>query len=120
MNKTVMIVDDQLGIRLLLEEIIKNEGHQVISAENAKEALDLLEDSNPDLLLVDYKLPIMDGHALLKHLEEQGKIIPTILMSGLADEAAKKTEGCQLVKEVFAKPFNIEDARKQINQLLEE
>lgn len=115
-----MIVDDQLGIRLLLEEIIKSEGHKVISAENGKEALKILEKSNPDLMLVDFKLPVMDGHALLKHLEDQGRIIPTILMSGLADEAAKKTEGLTIVKDIFAKPFNVDDARQQINQMLEQ
>ncbi|MDC3416789.1 response regulator [Aquibacillus salsiterrae] len=120
MNKTVMIVDDQLGIRLLLEEIVKSDGHEVVSLENAKEALDTLQTTNPDLLIVDFKLPIMDGHALIAKLEEQGKYIPTILMSGLADEAAKKVEGSKIVKEVFAKPFNIEDARRTINRLLQE
>ncbi|MDL4839172.1 response regulator [Aquibacillus rhizosphaerae] len=119
MKKTVMIVDDQLGIRLLLEEIIKSEGHSVFTAENGKEALDKIEQTKPDLLLIDFKLPIMDGHTLIQQLEQQDIRIPTILMSGLADEAAKKCEGLETVKQVFAKPFNVEEARRHINRLLE-
>ncbi|WP_186576540.1 response regulator [Aquibacillus kalidii] len=118
MDKTVMIVDDQLGIRLLLEEIIKSEGHKVVTAENGKEALDKIQEVEPDLLLVDFKLPIMDGHTLLQTLEDQGTTIPTILMSGLAEEAAKKTENIKCIKKVFAKPFNIDDARQDIQNLL--
>jgi two-component system, response regulator, stage 0 sporulation protein F len=119
MDKTIMIVDDQLGIRLLLEEIIKSEGHKVVTAENGKEALDKILENEPDLLIVDFKLPIMDGHKLLSELEAQGKEIPTILMSGLAEEAAKKTAGIKSIKKVFAKPFNIDDARQHIKELLQ-
>ncbi|MCT2538287.1 response regulator [Aquibacillus koreensis] len=118
MGKRVMIVDDQIGIRLLLEEIIKSEGHAVTACENGKEAFDKINKEAPDLLVVDYKLPIMDGYALIKSLEEQGTNIPTILMSGLADEASKKCEGLSTVKNIFAKPFNVEDARETINRLL--
>ncbi|MRH43987.1 response regulator [Aquibacillus halophilus] len=118
MGKTVMIVDDQLGIRLLLEEIVKGEGYQVVTAENGKEALDKIEKSKPDLLIIDFKLPIMDGFAVLNHLDQLGEKIPAIIMSGLAEEAAAKVKDLPMVKEVFAKPFDVEDARKHINRLL--
>ncbi|QDP41685.1 response regulator [Radiobacillus deserti] len=120
MKKTVMIVDDQMGIRLLLEEVVKAAGHDVMTAENGKEALDKMKGKRPDLLLIDYKLPIMDGPTLLSHLEEQGQIIPAIMMSGLVEEAMVHKERFENVKEVFAKPFNVEEARDHINRLLKE
>ncbi len=113
-----MIVDDQLGIQLLLEEIVKSTGHQAIIAGNGKEALDMIEKEFPDLLIVDYKLPIIDGFRLISQLEETGIFIPTILMSGLADEIAEKAEKMQSVQYIFAKPFDIDVARTQINRLL--
>ncbi|SDK15646.1 response regulator [Sediminibacillus albus] len=120
MAKTVMIVDDQPGIRLLLEEILKSEGYRITTAENGKEALDKIEIEQPDLLMVDYKLPIMDAKALLHKLEEKGIHIPAILMSGLSEEIEGKQDQFPMVKEIFAKPFNIEDARYRVNRILSE
>ncbi|UFT98973.1 response regulator [Radiobacillus kanasensis] len=120
MKKTVMIVDDQMGIRMLLEEVVKAEGHEVMTAENGKDALDKIKQKRPDLMLIDYKLPIMDGPTLLTHLEEQGENIPAIMMSGLVEEATLHTERFEQVKEVFAKPFDVDEAREHINRLLRE
>nr|WP_255639702.1 response regulator [Aquibacillus saliphilus] len=114
-----MIVDDQLGIRLLLEEIVKSEGYQVVSAENGKQALEKISMKKPDLLIVDFKLPIIDGHELLRQLEQQELQIPAILMSGMAEVAAEKIKDLKMVKEIFAKPFDIEHVRKQIHRLLD-
>ncbi|QTN00884.1 response regulator [Sediminibacillus dalangtanensis] len=118
MKKTVMIVDDQPGIRLLLEEILKTEGYEIKTAENGKEALDKIVNEPPDLLMVDYKLPIMDASALLHRLAERGVTVPAILMSGLAEELEGKKDQFPMVKEIFAKPFNIEEARERVNRIL--
>ncbi|WP_153463532.1 MULTISPECIES: response regulator [Sediminibacillus] len=120
MKKTVMIVDDQPGIRLLLEEILKTEGYQIKTAENGKEALDKIVNEPPDLLMVDYKLPIMDASALLHRLEEEGVTVPAILMSGLSEEIEGKKDQFPMVEEIFAKPFNIDDARERVNRILAE
>lgn len=69
MSKTVLVVDDQIGIRLLLEEVIQQEGYNVELALNGKEALDKILDNKPDLIMLDYKLPIIDGPTLVKKLE---------------------------------------------------
>lgn len=118
MTRTVLIVDDQLGIRLLLEEIVKSEGYKAFSCANGKEALAFVEQAPPDLILIDFRLPIIDGATVIERLEESGKYIPTIIMSGLAEEAKSKTKNFSSVKEVFSKPFNIEDAKFHINRLL--
>ena len=118
MQKTVMIVDDQPGIRLLLEEVIKNEGYETVTAENGKEALDKIIERSPDLLIVDYKLPIINALELLALLQEKGIEVPTILMSGLAEELTEKKIEIPMVREIFAKPFNIEDARRHVNRIL--
>lgn len=120
MAKTVLIVDDQLGIRLLLEEIVKSEGYQVFSCANGKEALAFIEQTPPDLMLIDLRLPIIDGAAIIEKLEADQNFIPTIMMSGLAEEAKRKTKEFSSVKEIFSKPFNIEDAKYHINRLLKE
>ncbi|MDC3425058.1 response regulator [Aquibacillus sp. 3ASR75-11] len=120
MKKKVMIVDDQPGIRLLLEEVLKNEGYEIITAENGKQALDkVLTTEPPDLIIIDYKLPIMDGSTVIKELDARGIKTSVIIMSGLAEEAIREKDNFDMVKDVFAKPFNIEDARETIKKIVE-
>ncbi len=90
MEKTVLVVDDQIGIRMLLEEVISHEGYRVEQAMNGQEALDKIKQDSPDLIMLDYKLPIIDGEALVQLLEEDGFAIPTVVMSGLPDERKVK------------------------------
>jgi len=62
----IMIVDDEVGIRDLLSEILADEGHQVLLAENAESARRLRERQRPDLVLLDIWMPDTDGITLLK------------------------------------------------------
>lgn len=116
--KNILIVEDQAGIRFLLEEIIRNDGHHVSSYMNGYEALVDIEKGLPDLLILDYHLPIINGGEIVKQLESKGYLIPTILMSGLIDDVRKKTLDLKSVKAYFGKPFDVFDVIKQINALL--
>ncbi|WP_017471061.1 response regulator [Amphibacillus jilinensis] len=120
MDKSVLIVDDQKGIRFLLEEIMRSEGYRVSSCQDGHSAIKSVENEPPDLLIIDYRLPMMNGGKVIAHLEAEGYQIPTIVMSGLIDEIKPKIMGCKSVKGYFSKPFNIVDAKKQVNQLLQD
>ncbi len=113
MDKSVLVVDDQIGIRILLEEIIKNEGYQVNSVDNGQEALRFIVSEKPDLLLIDFWLPLMNGGEVIKRMEQNGLFIPTILMSGLPDEAKEKTRSFKSISQIIGKPFSV----SQIQQL---
>ncbi len=63
---TILVVDDELGIRALLSEILSDEGHSVEVAENAAQARTLREQCKPDLVLLDIWMPDVDGVTLLK------------------------------------------------------
>lgn len=120
MSKTVLVVDDQSGIRLLLEEIIKNEGHHVKSCEHGSAAIACVKKIKPELIIMDYRLPLMDGCQVVEQLENEGIVIPTILMSGLVDEVKEKSKDLKSVKSYFSKPFNIHIVKDEINKLLDE
>ena len=62
----IMVVDDEVGIRELLSEILREEGHQVRLADSASQARDLRSRSKPDLVLLDIWMPDSDGVTLLK------------------------------------------------------
>src|SRR5260363_57993 len=82
---TILVVDDEIGIRELLTEILHDEGHIVEIAANAREARDCRLRGAPDLVLLDIWMPDTDGMTLLKEWASQGQLtIPVIMMSGHA------------------------------------
>jgi DNA-binding NtrC family response regulator len=80
---TILVVDDELGIRALLSEILTDEGHTVELAENAAQARQVRESLRPDLVLLDIWMPDVDGVTLLKEWGASGQLsMPVIMMSG--------------------------------------
>ncbi|MBV8031050.1 MAG: sigma-54-dependent Fis family transcriptional regulator [Betaproteobacteria bacterium] len=81
----ILVVDDEVGIRELLSEILADEGHQVSLAESATEARKSRERERPDLVLLDIWMPDADGITLLKEWAASGQLtMPVIMMSGHA------------------------------------
>jgi DNA-binding NtrC family response regulator len=79
----VLVVDDEIGIRELLSEILRDEGYQVRLAENASQARELRGQGRPDLVLLDIWMPDTDGITLLKEWAASGMLtMPVVMMSG--------------------------------------
>src|SRR5690242_2428131 len=79
----ILVVDDEVGIRELLSEILADEGHQVLVAESAGEARRMRERGRPDLVLLDIWMPDTDGISLLKEWAASGQLtMPVVMMSG--------------------------------------
>jgi DNA-binding NtrC family response regulator len=82
-SKKILVVDDEIGIRELLSEILFDEGYQVFLAENAEQARAYRLENEPDLVLLDIWMPDTDGIALLKEWVEQELLtMPVVMMSG--------------------------------------
>ena len=83
MAKEILVVDDEIGIRELLSEILFDEGYHVVVAESAAQARDLRERQTPDLVLLDIWMPDTDGISLLREWVAQDLLtMPVIMMSG--------------------------------------
>lgn len=82
-SKQILVVDDEVGIRELLSEILFDEGYQVHLAENAEQARAFRNEHEPDLVLLDIWMPDTDGVTLLKEWVEQDLLtMPVVMMSG--------------------------------------
>jgi DNA-binding NtrC family response regulator len=82
-SKRILVVDDEIGIRELLSEILFDEGYQVHMAENAEQARAYRNEREPDLVLLDIWMPDTDGITLLKEWVEQDLLtMPVVMMSG--------------------------------------
>lgn len=82
-SKQILVVDDEIGIRELLSEILFDEGYQIHLAENAEQARAYRKEHEPDLVLLDIWMPDTDGITLLKEWVEQELLtMPVVMMSG--------------------------------------
>ena len=113
----ILVVDDELGIRDLLSEILNDEGHQVEVAENAAQARAARLRDRPDLVLLDIWMPDTDGVTLLKEWSSTGALtMPVIMMSGHAtiDTAVEATKiGASAFLE---KPITLQKLLKAVEQ----
>jgi DNA-binding response OmpR family regulator len=81
MSQTILVVDDEPNIRLLYKKELRDEGYEVLLAGDAREALKTLEQVRPDLIVLDIKMPGMDGIETLGRILGRDSAIPVILNS---------------------------------------
>jgi len=113
----ILVVDDELGIRDLLSEILNDEGHNVEVAENAAQARAARLRDRPDLVLLDIWMPDTDGVTLLKEWSSTGVLtMPVIMMSGHAtiDTAVEATKIGALA--FLEKPITLQKLLKAVEQ----
>jgi DNA-binding NtrC family response regulator len=113
----ILVVDDEMGIRELLSEILGDEGHVVATAENAQQARELRAAGAPDLVLLDIWMPDTDGVTLLKEWQRDGLLtMPVIMMSGHAtiDTAVEATRIGAL--NFLEKPISLQKLLKAVQQ----
>ena len=104
----ILIVDDDRFTRLAVEKYLRSFGHNVLTAEDGREALELVKEHEPDLILLDLMMPVMDGETFLQKLrKELGKQdLPVIALTALAqkDKVVKILRFGAL--DYITKPFN--------------
>jgi len=106
----ILVVDDHYPMRVALEELLKQMGHDVLGAKNGKEALAIQKRQPADVLLTDIFMPEMDGYEVIQKFKEQFPTVPVIAMTG---GMARKPDGPYLeiarkfgAKWVLPKPFS--------------
>jgi DNA-binding NtrC family response regulator len=117
---SILVVDDEMGIRELLNEILTDEGHTVYAAESAIQARTIREQMRPDLVLLDIWMPETDGITLLKEWSKTGQLtMPVVMMSGHAtiDTAVEATRIGAL--NFLEKPIALQKLLKTVNKALE-
>src|SRR5688572_13243143 len=114
---TILVVDDELGIRALLSEILTDEGHSIELAEDAAQARACRERNRPDLVLLDIWMPDVDGITLLKEWAATGLLtMPVIMMSGhgTIDTAVEATKHGAMA--FLEKPITLQKLLRAVEQ----
>jgi len=117
--QTVLVVDDEFGVAEVLQSILEDEGYRVATAINGKQALARLNEFTPDLIMLDFMMPIMDGTQTLAAIRNNTAFakIPVIMMSSLEEVSVRET-GTDYDR-FLRKPFRARAVVQTVAQLLE-
>ncbi|HEX7792556.1 MAG TPA: response regulator [Afipia sp.] len=116
----ILIADDEESMRLLVARAIAMDGHEIVTAEDGAEALEILTRDNGafDLLLTDIKMPLMDGIALALSAARDFPRLTILLMTGFADQRERASGLNAIVHDVITKPFAVADIRTAVADAL--
>ncbi len=118
MGEKILIVDDQYGIRILLNEIFQKEGYQTFQAANGVQALSIVKSEDPDMVILDMKIPGMDGLEILKRIKKMEARALVIIMTAYGElDMIHEAMDLGAITH-FAKPFDIDEIRAAVKKEL--
>lgn len=117
-SETILVVDDESGLRNLTSKILMQQGYKVLCAESGKQALEVLEKEKVDLLFSDVIMPEMDGYQLAEIVQKKYPAIKIQLASGFSDGRHEAVKDGTLHKNLLNKPYHSERLLKIIRELL--
>lgn len=117
-NNLILLVEDDHDIRVAVRQTLEMASYEVVSAPNGADALKILNGEQPDLIILDLHMPLMDGEEFLKAKERDDRLakIPVILIS--ASSPAHIVKVAPKVDEIIIKPIDMEKFLEKIPQVL--
>lgn len=116
--RTVLVVDDELGVLLVLEAVLSDAGYRVVTAGNGRQGVELARAERPDLVLMDWMMPLMDGPAAVAAMRADPELaaIPVIVMSGAPEASLRgRLDGYAAF---LRKPFRDEEVLAAVGWIL--
>lgn len=119
---TVLVVDDEADIRTLCRVNLEYEGYRVLEASGGEEALELVKNEKPDLVLLDLMMPGIDGWEVMEKLQgdDETARIPVVLLTALADEESQLKGWAEGILDYVTKPFNPMSLSRYVGEALQE
>lgn len=121
MPLTILVAEDDLGTRLSICDYLECSGYSVVSAENGKDAIALLETHQPHLIVTDVSMPLMDGYEFVRQVRRRPalRLLPIVFLTGRTD-TDERVRGYQLGCDVYlAKPFELPELGAIVRNLLD-
>ncbi|MEO9869421.1 response regulator transcription factor [Ekhidna sp.] len=118
MSKHILVVDDESNMRRGLKDNFEFEGYEVTEAIDGSDALNILQDLSPDLIILDVMMPKLSGFEVCKQLRKQGNNTPIILLTAKGEEI-DKVLGLEMGADDYVqKPFSIRELIARVNAIL--
>jgi len=119
-DKTVLVVDDEIHIVHVVAIKLRNNGYEVISADNGAEALELAIRDKPDIIVTDYQMPVMTGLELVDNLRrnEETKDTPVIMLTARSFAISREQQDELKISGCLSKPFSPKELLGNIEDIL--
>lgn len=118
-KKKILVVEDEATLQKALNDVLAQEGYEVLSALDGATGLDLAKKEKPDLILLDIILPKMDGFDVLKGLKEENSKIPVIVLTNLSDiNDIQKALDLGATTYLVKADFHLGDVLKKVKETL--
>lgn len=119
-GQTILVVEDDDSVRLLLDSVLQDLGYRVHLAENGQQALDMLDRLGTlDLLITDVGLPGLNGRQLAEIVQQHRPGLPVLFISGYAENAATRSEFLGHRMRLMTKPFTLESLAETVSSVLQ-
>ena len=115
----ILVVEDEFGIAEVLRSALTDAGHDVMIAINGSQGLERLKETLPDLVILDFMMPVLDGRGMLREMKNTPEFsgIPVILMSSLPESAVM--QGTSGICDAFLrKPFRLRTVLGMVNSII--
>ena len=112
----ILIVDDQPGVRYLLDAVVKEDGHNSYLATNGMEAVEMVRKIEPNLVFMDIRMPVMDGTKALEKINELGCNTDVVIMTAFTEKDVIDKAYKNGAVRCIIKPFDVDDIRKIIKE----
>ncbi len=114
----VLVVEDEFGIAELFDVVLTEEGYRVLTAMNGKLGLEMLVKERPDMVFMDYMMPVMDGSVMLAAMQVDPSMreIPVVMMSSMPE--ATIAERCSGYVAFVRKPFKLVELVEMVRRIL--
>jgi CheY-like chemotaxis protein len=116
--KKILVADDEMAIRLLYSEELKEEGYEVYTASNGREALEIIEKTPLDLVILDIKMPEMDGIEALRQIKERHPDLPVLLSTAYGEY--KQDFATWASDDYLVKSSDLEDLKNAVKRHLKD
>jgi CheY-like chemotaxis protein len=104
-NMKILIIDDETDLRELMKEVLEEEGYQVFCAANGADGIQLNEEMNPDVILLDLRMPEMDGIETLRNIRKTDGTVNVVILTGYGCPDTIRDAADLNVSEYLSKPF---------------
>ncbi len=121
-QKTLLLIDDDPNLILLVKDYLEFRGYQVVTAENGREALEVLQQTAPDMIICDVMMPEMDGYTFVEHVRSNAETewIPVLFLSAKG-QSQDRVKGLSTGADVYmVKPFEPEELVAQVESSLKQ
>jgi DNA-binding NtrC family response regulator len=119
MSKRVLIVDDEKNMRWVLGQALSSDGFEVVEAVDGNSALDSVSDQEPDVMVLDHRMPAPDGMEVLRKLRAKGLTFPIIMLTAHGNVATAVEAMKAGASEYLTKPFDLEELKLAIDKALQ-